>query len=80
MTIVQDMARFVAGAAFEDLSPAACGELKIRILDALGCASGALEGEPIRMLQAQLDDFGGRGVGTDRDVQRIRKENPCLKP
>ena len=30
------------------------------MLDALGCAIGALEGEPIRMLQVQLDDFGGK--------------------
>ncbi len=29
------------------------------MLDALGCAIGALEGEPIRMLWGQLEDFGG---------------------
>ena len=59
MTIVQDMAYFVVQAAFEQLSPLARRELKIRVLDALGCAIGAPEGEPIRMLQATLDDLGG---------------------
>ena len=34
--------------------------MKIRVLDALGCAIGALEGEPIRLLRAQLEDFGGK--------------------
>lgn len=59
-TLVDDLARFVVGTSFQALSSAAKQELKIRVLDALGCAIGALEGEPIRMLQAQLDDFGGK--------------------
>ncbi len=29
-----------------------------------GCAFGALEGPPIKMLQAQLDDFGGKPMAT----------------
>src|SRR2546428_2533881 len=33
--------------------------MKIRVLDALGCAIGALDGEPIRYLREQVDDFGG---------------------
>jgi 2-methylcitrate dehydratase len=45
---------------FTDISDTAKQELKIRVLDALGCAIGALEGEPIRLLRAQLQDFGGR--------------------
>ena len=58
-SLVQDLAQFVVGASFQTLSSAAKQELKIRVLDALGCAIGALEGEPIRMLQEQLNDFGG---------------------
>ncbi len=46
-------------ASFEDLSQAAVRELKIRVLDSLGCAIGALQGEPIRMLLAQTRDFDG---------------------
>ncbi|MGD0177430.1 MAG: MmgE/PrpD family protein [Candidatus Bathyarchaeia archaeon] len=60
LTKVHELAQFVTRASFKDLSPAAKQELKIRVLDALGCAIGALEGEPIRMLQVQLDDFGGK--------------------
>jgi 2-methylcitrate dehydratase len=56
---VQQLARFVSKAAFEDLSESAVRQLKIRILDALGCAIGALNAEPIQMLHAQLEDFGG---------------------
>jgi len=60
LTKVHELAQFVTRTSFKDLSPAAKQELKIRVLDAVGCAIGALEGEPIRMLQAQLDDFGGK--------------------
>ncbi len=57
--MVQELARFVVEASFEKLSEAAKRELKIRVIDSLGCAIGALEGEPIRIISAHLDDFGG---------------------
>ena len=38
--------------------------MKICILDSLGCAIGALDGEPIRFLRQQLEDFGGTGHST----------------
>src|SRR5262245_1183657 len=53
------LAAFVVRASYDDLSEAARCHLKIRILDSLGCAIGALEGEPIRSLRAQIEDFGG---------------------
>jgi 2-methylcitrate dehydratase len=53
------LARFVASRSWNDLSAAAREELKIRILDALGCALGALDAPPARAIRAQLDDFGG---------------------
>jgi len=56
---VRRLARFVTESSFEDLSENAVSQLKIRVLDALGCAVGALDAEPIRMLYAQLVDFGG---------------------
>lgn len=61
MTLVEELARFTVKASFEDLSEAARRELKIRVLDSLACAIGALGGEPIRMLRSYLDDvsFGG---------------------
>src|SRR5947209_19856668 len=55
MTQVEQMADFVVGMTYEDLSEEARQHLKIRILDALGCAIGALEGPPIKMLHAQLE-------------------------
>ncbi len=59
MTLVQELARFVVKASFEDLSQAAVRELKTRVLDSLGCAIGALEGGPIQMVLAQTRDFDG---------------------
>ena len=60
MTQVEQLAAFVVQTKYEDISGEARQQLKIRILDALGCAFGALEGPPIKMLQAQLEDFGGK--------------------
>jgi 2-methylcitrate dehydratase len=59
MTLVRELAEFVCQASYDDLSAAAVGELKVRVLDSLGCAIGALAGEPMRMLREHLDDFGG---------------------
>lgn len=64
MTQVEQLAAFVARARYEDLSEEACQALKIRVLDALGCAIGALKGPPIKMLEAQLADFGGNPLAT----------------
>jgi 2-methylcitrate dehydratase len=64
LTQVERLAAFVVQAAYEDLSQEACRELKIRVLDSLGCAIGALGGEPIRMLREHLEDFGGRPLAT----------------
>ncbi|MEO8955428.1 MAG: MmgE/PrpD family protein [Ktedonobacteraceae bacterium] len=64
MTQVEQLAAFVVRMTYEDLSAEACHQLKIRILDALGCALGAIEGPPIKMLQAQLEDFGGKPLVT----------------
>ena len=60
MTQVEQLAAFAVQTTYEDLSEEARHQLKIRILDALGCAFGALEGPPIKMLRSQLEDFGGR--------------------
>ena len=64
MTYVEQLARFVVRASFDDLSDQARQQLKIRILDALGCAIGALDYEPIRLIRAQIDDFGGNDACT----------------
>lgn len=64
MTQVEQLAAFVVRSTYEDLSEEALQQLKIRILDALGCAIGAIEGPPMQMLHAQLDDFGGNPLVT----------------
>lgn len=64
MTAVARLARFVVARSWDDLSVAARDELKIRVLDALGCALGALDAAPVRAIRAQLEDFGGRPLCT----------------
>ena len=59
MTKVQRLAAFTERAAWEEVSEAAREQLRIRVLDSLGCAIGALDGEPVRMVREHLEDFGG---------------------
>lgn len=60
MSMARQIARFSIRASDRDLSDEARSALKARILDAIGCAFGALGGGPIPWLRAQVDDFGGR--------------------
>jgi 2-methylcitrate dehydratase len=64
MTKVQELARFVVQASYDALSSEAKQEIKIRVIDSIGCAIGALRAEPIRMLRAQIEDFGGNRLCT----------------
>ena len=64
VTHAEQLAAFVVRASYDDLSQAARNHLKIRVLDALGCAIGALNGEPVRLIREQIDDFGGTGLCT----------------
>ena len=59
MTEAQKLAKFIHSRSFGDLSQKAVEKLKIRLLDAIGCAIGALDGPPIKAIKAQIDDFGG---------------------
>jgi 2-methylcitrate dehydratase len=64
VTTVERLARFVVDRSWDDLSAEARLELKIRVLDSLGCALGALGAPPVRAIRAQLDEFGGRPLCT----------------
>ncbi len=64
MTHAEQLAAFVVQASYDDLSEAARRQLKIRILDGLGCAIGALRGEPVRLFRTQIEEFGGAGYCT----------------
>ena len=64
MTIVEQMAAFSTRARFEDLSESTRLQLKIRILDALGCAFGALGSEPPNQVRDFVNDFPLAGCCT----------------
>lgn len=64
MSCVENLVAFVYRSAYEDLSDTARQQLKIRVLDALGCAAGALEGEPTRLIRRYIDEFEPRGKCT----------------
>ena len=61
MTLVEQLARFAVRASYDDLSEAAREQLKSRVLDALACAVGALDGDPVRLLRAQVAECDGSG-------------------
>ncbi|GAB3031017.1 MmgE/PrpD family protein [Parafrigoribacterium mesophilum] len=64
MTEVQNLAHFVATASFDRLSAEALEQLKIRVLDTLGVAIGALDAEPIVAIRTLVDDLGGTPQAT----------------
>lgn len=48
LTVVEQMGQWVADKTFEDLSKEEVEALKGRVLDAVGCAVGALESQTIK--------------------------------
>src|SRR5437764_2572860 len=60
----EQLAEFVCTASFDDLSDDAREQLTIRVLDSLGCALGALDGDPVALVREQLDEFGGAPLST----------------
>jgi 2-methylcitrate dehydratase len=63
-TQVERLADFVVRARYDDLSLRARHLLKAHVLDALGCAIGALDAEPMDRLLRQIDLFGGQPLAT----------------
>ena len=59
MTEAERMAGFVCRSAYADLSADVRQQLKIRVLDALGCAIGALGNFVTARILAQIEEFGG---------------------
>jgi 2-methylcitrate dehydratase len=49
----------VAASSFEDLSRKSVDQLKIRVLDSLGCAIGALASQPVKSVRKLESEFGG---------------------
>ena len=56
---VERLGAFATNASFDQLSPAASEALKLRVLDSLGTALGALDAEPVALVRRQVEDFGG---------------------
>src|SRR6185437_9790956 len=80
---VEQMATFATGARFEALGLDTRQQLKIHILDALGCGLGALDCEPIRMIRGYISDLGNRGHctligGGSTDIDRAALYNSAL--
>jgi 2-methylcitrate dehydratase len=59
MAMVDELASFVVAANFDQLSENARSQAKLHVLDALGCAIGALDADVIKKIAAQNEDFGG---------------------
>lgn len=62
--MIEEISAFVARASYEDLSAEARRQMKVRILDSLACALGAIELEPMRKLRKQIGVFGGRPLAS----------------
>jgi 2-methylcitrate dehydratase len=61
---VEQLAQFACGASFQDLSDEAREQLKLRILDSLGCALGALGADVPEMVREQVLELGGAPLAT----------------
>lgn len=64
MTMVEELAKFVVSSAYEDLSTRVVDQLKIRVLDALGCAIGALGSQPLESIGKIETEFGAQPLCT----------------
>lgn len=59
MTYAEELAGFATQCCFDDLSDHECVQLKIRILDSLECAIGAMDAKPVKILREQISDSIG---------------------
>lgn len=64
MTEVQQLARFVTRAEYSQLSAESVSQLKIRVLDTLGVAIGALDAAPLVAIRELTESLGGNGEST----------------
>lgn len=64
MTIAEDLATFSTDPLFDNLPPEVIHEAKRAILDMLGCAIGAYNATPSRIMRELADDIGGKPEST----------------
>ncbi len=63
-TEVESLAAFASGSRWQDLSADAVEALKIRVLDAFGCAIGALDAPPVQAVRTLNASLGGNPLST----------------
>jgi 2-methylcitrate dehydratase len=78
MTIVEQLADYCARASFDNLSSEAHTHLKIRILDSLGWALGALCAEPVNAIRGLVNEFEGAGPCTMIESGRSAPDRTAL--
>ncbi len=61
MTRAETLAQFVTNLRSSDLPDKARERIKHNILDTIGCAIGALDGQPIKAIPEQVKEFGSTG-------------------
>ncbi|MFC1965204.1 MmgE/PrpD family protein [Chloroflexota bacterium] len=64
MGITKDLAHYITGARFEDLSPNVVGLAKQLLLDELGCAFGGLSTNEVKLFIDYAKDVGGKPEAT----------------
>ncbi len=64
MTEVQKLAEFIHAARYSRISPQAVEQIKIRVLDTLGVAIGALDAPPMVAIRKLTETLGGNGAAT----------------
>jgi 2-methylcitrate dehydratase len=64
MSEVQQLARFIDAARYSQLDGEAVEQLKIRVLDTLGVAIGALDAAPPIAIRKLIESLGGNGAAT----------------
>src|SRR5260370_8342191 len=78
MTAVEQLAQFAVRASYEELSESARQQLKIRVLDALGCGIGGIAGEPTRIIRKNIAEFDTNGKCTLLAGGRARPERTAF--
>ena len=76
--ISHDLALFIDNAEFDALSEQAVRQLKIRLLDSLGTAIGAVDGPPVRAIRRMIGDLGGLGTCTMIGGGKTTPDRACL--
>ncbi|WP_375382982.1 MmgE/PrpD family protein [uncultured Sphingomonas sp.] len=74
----QAIAAFALRVGSDDLDGYAADRLKRSLLDAIGCALGALDAPPVTAIRGLVDEFGGTGRATMIGGGRTAPDRACL--